>query len=114
VTSAGISSGADKMGEMVRATVIGGARDASGRTVIPSGSFVTLRIDEISGATTVQPNGVIRLSVVSVQVQQQELPLKAQIDSVPSRLIDRLLLVERATLLTLRLTSSYVANVQQP
>jgi hypothetical protein len=106
-----ISSAADKMGANVLAVVIGDVRDAAGRVVVPPGSTVTLRIDEISGVTSVQAKGLIRLSPVSVQIERQDIPLKAQIDSVPTLLVDRMLLVERAAQFTMRLTSGLAVNI---
>jgi hypothetical protein len=109
-----ISSAADKMGATIVAVVSGDVRDAAGRIVVPPGSLVKLRIDEISGATSVQTRGAIRLSTISVQIQQQDVPLKATIDSVPSRLVDRMLLVERATTLSARLTAGLTVNAVSP
>jgi hypothetical protein len=107
-----VASGVDKMGGTITAVVSGGAKDASGRDVIPSGSFVKIRIDELEGATTPRPAGAVRLSPVSVLVQQQDIPLKAQIDSVPRRMVDRTLLIERATALTVRLTAPMMVSLR--
>jgi hypothetical protein len=78
-----LSSRTNKPGETFLAYTNGDVSDAKGRVIIPSGSPVSLRIDQLEpGSDQVRPDGRINLAVVSVSVNGQTYPIEATLDAV--------------------------------
>jgi hypothetical protein len=78
-----LSSRTNKPGDTLRAVVSHDVIDSRGSVVIPSGSNVTLTIEQLeSGSNAVRPEGRIALVVNSVSVNGREQPLNAALEPV--------------------------------
>ena len=79
----GVTSRTNKAGETVLAIVSQNVTDAKGRVVIPAGSNVTLRIDQLEpGSDQVRPEGRLSLAVASVTINNETYPLDATLEPV--------------------------------
>ncbi len=78
-----LSSRTNKPGDTLRAVVSHDVVDSQGSVVIPSGSNVTLTIEQLeSGRDQVRPEGRLALVVNSVSVNGRELPLTAALEPI--------------------------------
>jgi hypothetical protein len=78
-----ITSRRNKVGDLFRMNVGVDVKDAQGRTVIPAGSVVTLRIDEIAPAENDRDlTGKLRVSPTAVAIGGASYPLSASVDSM--------------------------------
>ena len=79
----GVTSRTNKAGETMLAIVSQNVTDAKGRVVIPAGSNVTLRIDQLEpGSDQVRPEGRLSLAVASVTINNETYPLDATLEPV--------------------------------
>lgn len=79
----GVTSRTNKAGETMLAIVSQNVMDAEGRVVIPAGSNVTLRIDQLEpGSDQVRPEGRFSLAVASVTINNETYPLDATLEPV--------------------------------
>jgi len=78
-----LSSRTNKAGETVQALVSANVMDANGRVVIPAGSNVTLRVEQLEpGNDQVRPEGRLSLEVTSVTIDGQSNDVSAALDPV--------------------------------
>jgi len=89
-TDAEIHSRKNKVGDEVTATVGKDIKDATGRTVIPAGSKVTLQVTAIAPSDSKSDTtGTLTLKPVSVVVNGQTQPIAASISGVHTKLVGR-------------------------
>ena len=89
-TDAEIHSRKNKVGDQVTATVGKDVKDATGRTVIPAGSKVTLQVTAIAPSDSKSDTtGTLTLKPVSVVVNGQTQPIAASISGVHTQLVGR-------------------------
>ncbi|HUF36401.1 MAG TPA: hypothetical protein VMN37_10655, partial [Gemmatimonadales bacterium] len=89
-TDAEIRSNVNKVGDEVLATVASDVKDASGRTVIPAGSKVTLQVTAIKPSDSKSDStGTLTLKPVAVAIGGTEQPITASISKVQSKLEGR-------------------------
>jgi len=89
-TDAEIHSRKNKVGDEVTATVGKDVKDATGRTVIPAGSKVTLQVTAIAPSDSKSDTtGTLTLKPVSVVVNGQTKPITASISGVHTQLVGR-------------------------
>ena len=85
-----ISSRRNKAGQTVSATTVEDLKDASGRTVIPKGSKVTMTITAIKESENKSDKtGTLTLAVADISVNGKTYGLSAQIDSISRSLQGR-------------------------
>ena len=85
-----ISSRKNKAGQTVSATTVEDLKDASGRTVIPKGSKVTMTITAIKESENKSDKtGTLTLAVADISVNGKTYGLSAQIDSISRSLQGR-------------------------
>lgn len=84
-----ITSRTNKAGDTLTATVAADVDDAEGRTVLPSGAVVTFRILEIKPAENRGGQGTLVLQTVSVRIDGESYPVKAEVTSLQSELKGR-------------------------
>ncbi|MEK7379761.1 MAG: glycine zipper domain-containing protein [Gemmatimonadota bacterium] len=84
-----ITSRTNKAGETLIATVAADVDDAEGRTVVPAGAVVTFRILEIKPAENKGGQGTLVLQPVSVRIDGESYPVKAEVTSLQSELKGR-------------------------
>ena len=79
-TNAQISSGTNKVGDVVTASVTSDVKDASGRVVIPAGSTINLRVTQIHESENKSDStGTLALAVESVEMNGTSYPLDADV-----------------------------------
>lgn len=79
-TNAQISSGSNKVGDVVTASVTSDVKDASGRVVIPAGSTINLRVTQIKPSENKSDStGTLALAVESVEMGGNTYPLDADV-----------------------------------
>lgn len=79
-TNAQISSGTNKVGDVVTASVTSDVKDASGRVVIPAGSTINLRVTQIKPSENKSDStGTLALAVESVEMGGNTYPLDADV-----------------------------------
>lgn len=89
-TTAEIRSNKNKVGDEIDATVASDVKDASGRTIIPAGSTVTLRVTAIKESENKSDStGTLTLQPTEVAVGGKTYPLSATIERVSTRLEGR-------------------------
>jgi hypothetical protein len=89
-TDAEIHSRKNKVGDEVTATVGKDVKDATGRTVIPAGSKVTLQVTGIAPSDSKSDTtGTLTLKPVSLVVNGQSQPITASISGVHTQLVGR-------------------------
>jgi hypothetical protein len=89
-TDADISSKTNKVGDQVTATIAKDVKDASGNTVIPAGSKVTLQVTAIKPSDSKSDTtGTLTLKPVSVVVNGKTQPITASISGVKTKLVGR-------------------------
>jgi hypothetical protein len=89
-TDAEIHSRNNKVGDQVTATITKDVKDASGKTVIPAGSKVTLQVTAIKPSDSKSDTtGTLTLKPVSVVVNGQSQPIAASISGVRTKLVGR-------------------------
>jgi hypothetical protein len=89
-TDAEIHSRKNKVGDQVTATITKDVKDASGRTVIPAGSKVTLQVTAIKPSDSKSDTtGTLTLKPVSVVVNGESQPITASISGVRTKLVGR-------------------------
>lgn len=85
-----ISSRRNRAGETMRIRVSSDVRDPQGRTIIPAGSVVALRIDQLAPAENDADHvGKLKLTPTSIEVNGQSYPLNATVDSVKYSIVGR-------------------------
>ncbi len=85
-----ISSRKNKAGQTVTATTIEDLKDASGRTVIPAGSTISMTITAIKESENKSDKtGTLTLSVADINVNGKTYGLSAEIDSIARSLQGR-------------------------
>lgn len=85
-----LSSRRNHVGDLIRMSVGSDVKDAQGRTVIPSGSVVTLRVDLLGPAENDRDMvGKLRLTPTAVEIGGASRALTATVDSVQYRLVGR-------------------------
>ena len=90
MTDAEIHSRKNKVGDKVTATVGKDIKDATGRTVIPAGSKVTLQVTAIAPSDSKSDTtGTLTLKPVSVVVNGQTQPITASISGIHTQLVGR-------------------------
>jgi hypothetical protein len=72
-----VHSHVTKVGDQVHVKVANDVTDANGRTVIPSGSVVTLQILEIGEAANRGEKGILTLAATNVDIGGMSYPVKA-------------------------------------
>jgi hypothetical protein len=89
-TDAEIHSRKNKVGDEVTATVGKDVKDATGHTVIPAGSKVTLQVTAIAPSDSKSDTtGTLTLKPVAVVVNGQTQPITASISGVHTQLVGR-------------------------
>lgn len=89
-TDAEIHSRKNKVGDEVTATVGKDVKDATGHTVIPAGSKVTLQVTAIAPSDSKSDTtGTLTLKPVSLVVNGQTQPIAASISGVHTKLVGR-------------------------
>jgi hypothetical protein len=89
-TTAEIRSHTNKVGDSVTATVASDIKDNAGRTVIPAGSEVVLKVTAIKESENKSDKtGTLTLQPTSVVISGQSYPLSAKIEKVDTRLEGR-------------------------
>lgn len=79
-TNAQISSGTNKVGDVVTASVTSDVKDATGRVVIPAGSTINLRVTQIKPSENKSDStGTLALAVESVEMGGNSYPLDADV-----------------------------------
>ena len=79
-TNAQISSGTNKVGDIVTASVTSDVKDASGKVVIPAGSTINLRVTQIHESENKSDStGTLALAVESVEMGGNTYPLDADV-----------------------------------
>ena len=90
VTTSQISSGTNKQGEIVTATIGTAVKDSRGRVVIPAGSELRMRIAAIrESENKSDQTGTLTLEPTEVVIGGQSYPLVASISSLQTQLVDR-------------------------
>jgi hypothetical protein len=90
ITDAEIRSRKNKVGDEVTATVASDVKDAGGRTVIPAGSKVILKVTAIKPSDSKSDTtGTLTLDAVGVEVGGTEKPIVATISGVRTKLEGR-------------------------
>jgi hypothetical protein len=90
VTTSQISSGTNKQGDIVTATVGTAVKDSRGRVVIPAGSELRMRIAAIrESENKSDQTGTLTLEPTEVVIGGQSYPLVASISSLETQLVDR-------------------------
>ena len=85
-----ITSRHNRAGESMRIRVASDVKDAQGRTVIPAGSIVALRIDQLAPAENdADHTGKLKLTPTTIEVNGQSYPLNATVDSVKYSIVGR-------------------------
>ena len=85
-----ITSRHNRAGETMRVRVSEDVKDAQGRTVIPAGSVVALRIDTLAPAENdADHTGKLHLTPTSVEIGGTSYPLSATVDSVKYSIVGR-------------------------
>jgi len=85
-----ISSRRNRAGETMRIRVASDVKDPQGRTIIPAGSVVALRIDQLAPAENdADHTGKLKLTPTSVEVNGTSYPLNATVDSVKYSIVGR-------------------------
>lgn len=85
-----ITSRHNRAGETMRIRVASDVKDSRGRTVIPAGSVVALRIDQLAPAENdADHTGKLKLTPTSIEVNGQSYPLNATVDSVKYSIVGR-------------------------
>jgi hypothetical protein len=85
-----LSSRTNKAGEAVHAIVSGDVLGALGGVVIPAGSDVTLKVDQLeAGSDGVHPEGRLSLVVSSVSINGERQSVSADLAPVPHHLEGR-------------------------
>jgi hypothetical protein len=89
-TDAEISSKTNKVGDQITATIAKDVKDASGNTVIPAGSKVTLQVKAIKPSDSKSDTtGTLTLDPVSVVVNGKSQPITASLSGVRTTLAGR-------------------------
>lgn len=88
-TAAEITSRTNKVGETFTTTVVADVDDDAGRTVVPAGAALTLRILEIKPAENTGGQGTLVLQTVSVRIDGEDYPLKADVTALQTELKGR-------------------------
>lgn len=89
-TDAEIRSRKNKVGDEVTATVVSDVKDASGRTVIPAGSKVILKVTAIKPSDSKSDTtGTLTLDAVGVELNGTENPIVATISGIRTKLEGR-------------------------
>ena len=89
-TDAEIRSNKNKVGDEILATVASDVKDGSGRTVIPAGSKVTLRVTAIKPSDSrSDTTGTLTLKPVAVAIAGSSQPLAASISGLQTKLEGR-------------------------
>jgi hypothetical protein len=89
-TDAEIRSRKNKVGDEVTATVVSDVKDASGRTVIPAGSKVILKVTAIKPSDSKSDTtGTLTLDAVGVELNGMENPIVATISGIRTKLEGR-------------------------
>lgn len=90
VTTSQISSGTNKQGEIVTATIGTAVKDSRGRTVIPAGSELRMRIAAIrESENKSDKTGTLTLEPTEVVIGGESYPVVATISSLNTQLVDR-------------------------
>ena len=90
VTTSQISSGTNKQGEIVTATIGTAVKDSRGRVVIPAGSELRMRIAAIRESENKSDNtGTLTLEPTEVVIGGQSYPIVASISALDTKLVDR-------------------------
>jgi hypothetical protein len=76
-----ISSRSDSAGQRVKVRVAEPVTDPEGRTVIPAGSIVTLRIEAIKWSENKKDKGTLRMSTENVRVDGARFPLVGSVST---------------------------------
>ena len=85
-----ITSRHNRAGETMRVRVSEDVKDAQGRTVIPAGAVVALRIDTLAPAENdADHTGKLHLTPTSVEIGGTSYPLSATVDSVKYSIVGR-------------------------
>jgi glycine zipper 2TM protein len=85
-----ITSQKNRAGETMRVRVSEDVKDPQGRTVIPAGAVVALRIDEIAPAENdADKTGKLRLTPTAVEIGGTSYPLAASVDSIKYSVVGR-------------------------
>lgn len=85
-----ITSRRNKVGETMRIRVSTDVKDEQGRTIIPAGAIVALRIDELAPAENDNDKtGKLKLTPTSVEFNGQNYALSATVDSVKYSIVGR-------------------------
>lgn len=85
-----LTSRTNKVGDLVRMRVASDVKDAQGRTVIPAGSVVTLRVALLGPAENDRDMvGKLRLTPTTVKIGGESHAITATTDSVQYRLVGR-------------------------
>jgi len=85
-----LSSRTAKPGESFTASVSRDVTDNNGRVVVPAGSTVGMRVEQLEpGSDQVRPEGRISLSVVSMTINGQTYPVNADLEPVTHRMQGR-------------------------
>ena len=85
-----ITSKSNKVGETMRVRVASDVKDEQGRTIIPAGAVVALRIDELAPAENDNDKtGKLKLTPTSVEFDGRSFGLSATVDSVKYSVVGR-------------------------
>lgn len=85
-----ITSRRNRAGETMRVRVSADVKDAQGRTVIPAGSVVALRIDSLAPAENdADKTGKLKMTPTAVEIGGTSYPLSATVDSVKYSIVGR-------------------------
>ncbi len=85
-----ITSRHNKVGETMRVRVASDVKDPQGRTIIPAGAVVALRIDELAPAENDNDKtGKLKLTPTSVEFDGRSFGLSATVDSVKYSVVGR-------------------------
>ena len=85
-----ITSRHNKVGETMRVRVASDVKDEQGRTIIPAGAIVALRIDELAPAENDNDKtGKLKLTPTSVEFDGRSYGLSATVDSVKYSIVGR-------------------------
>lgn len=85
-----ITSKTNRAGETMRIRVSEDVKDLQGRTVIPAGSVVSLRIDQIAPAENdADKTGKLRLTPTAVEIDGSSRPLTGTVDSIKYSIVGR-------------------------
>ena len=85
-----ITSRHNRAGETMRVRVSEDVKDPQGRTVIPAGSVIALRIDTLAPAENdADKTGKLKLTPTAVEIGGTSYPLSAAVDSVKYSIVGR-------------------------